>query len=154
MNHKPIHALAMTVVLCTLGLLLHTQAAAQSATTSTKAQGAVPANQPGMMVDQTPSVRLANGNVLIDEAGTVQTQVTNDNGAVETVTISKPTIDVTTRVDENLEAYVTNYTAWLKANPNYADYVSREELELIEAGNWEHLYKLNYYAAQNNSTRK
>ena len=151
MKIKTLTSFAKLVGMLTVCVFLFSQASAQQADANKypAGKGAQRGNEPMLMQSSgTKAVKSANGAATIMDNGDVLIQTTNEKGDAVTETISKPTIDLKSRIETNHDAYVNGYIQWVKSNPNYADFVSPQELSLIQAGDFEHLYKNNYYMAQ------
>ena len=128
----------ITIAACLLltCLLMHSPVTAQHAGKVGSQPGqAQVGSQPAMMLETSSVQRLSNGNVLIDEKGTVQSTQTDENGSTKTVTISRPEIDLSKSVEAGYEAYVEGFIQWMKANPDYANFITAEQLALVNGEN-------------------
>jgi len=100
------------------------------------------------------SIKSANGiTTILDAKGTVKVETIGANGQIETETIAKPSVNTsvligTAEMAADMSIYITNYIHWMKANPEYKNYVSDNELSFINNSDFEHLYKTNYYLSQ------
>lgn len=72
--------------------------------------------------------------------------ITDARGKV--TTYSKPIINLAKPIGFDKDAYIANYTAWLKHCTNYSNYVSAREQKFIATGDYDGLYKSNFIQSQ------
>lgn len=164
-NQRALFIVGLLVLM--LNLLANT-GFAQSANTAPKVINAQPV--PVTLVAETPSQLLVyhggtnaydNPAVFHQETGArklVSTQdasgtrldgtvtVTDARGTV--TTYSKPIINLAKPIGFEKDAYLAQYSAWLKHCSNYSNYVSAREQKFIANGDYEGLYKSNFIQNQ------
>lgn len=126
--------------------------------------GAASAQQRTHTGQQTPSAanpqlnarseRLENGAVLLPD-GAVQVSNTDEQGNPQTITYRLPEVTADTRepLTDVDPKWVEDFKNWISNNPNYANYLSAEEVRFVEADELANIYKLRYYAKQQNDLR-
>ena len=102
-----------------------------------------------------PAERLSNGATVLTD-GSVQVTTVDETGAAQTTTFSKPVVTNVSRepMTEVDAQWVADFKAWVSNNPNYANYLTPEEVKMVEAGNLGGIYKQQYYGAQQAATRE
>lgn len=148
MKQKFFHAAAVLVIMV-LSITLSNQTYAQtSENTGTQPNAVKYSNQAEYM--KTPDAgtnmhKTPTGAVKVEENG----NVTVFNGITQEVTVvAKPVVDLTVPYGSDFDAYVNNYIQWLKANPDFAKFVSARELAFINEGDYTSLFKSNYLYTQ------
>ncbi len=148
MKQKFFHAAAVLMIMV-LSLTLSHQASAQSSENGNTQTNAVKfSNQADYMQPSDPNISLhktPTGATKVDERG----NVTVLNATTQEVTVFvKPLIDLTVPYGSDFDAYVNHYIQWVKANPDFAKFVTAEELAYIQSGDFTSIFKTNYLYAQ------
>lgn len=144
MRTKTTTKLALSACLLLVGLLLHTQASAQQAAKSTARTNVPQSNQPARMAGETNALTPDAG--ATDERGTVQVREIDDNGSVQTKSVGKPSVNTAVEMNSaDAQAFEAGFIQWMKANPNFASYLNSHELSLVQANDFETLYKQSYH---------
>lgn len=143
---------AVVLVILVLSFGLSNQAGAQTTENGTIAPGVKDITQPAYMQEPTGENMkkglTTNGNpMLVDQKGNV-TLITTVDGVTQTTIVSKPVINLNIEAGSDVTSYIENYTLWLKANANFSQYVTAEELDFLNSGNLEGLYRANHLIAE------
>ena len=148
-----------SLVLCFMILvnLLPTTVSAQE-TSGNKPGQAVDGTKPTMMApSSTTNIkadRTQNGAPVIDANGTVTiTEITADGGSKVTV-VSKPTVNIAVENGSDFDSYTAALIEWLKANPDYASYMTPAELDALGKSDFKTVYLLNHLVAEKQLVEK
>lgn len=137
-----------------LCLWVHAQASAQTAASPPRDNAPQHADAPAHMVNVEPAYKTDQGIATVDEKGTVTITAIGDEAAPATITVSRPEVNTSVEFGSDLNSYVDAYITWIKALPDFTQFVSAEERRFIEAGDYETLYKWNHVQSQRSpSTR-
>ena len=142
---------AMVLVILILSFGLTNQVAAQSSENTDTKQAingnhaqymqSLPAGQSVYKnADGSQSTVDANGTV------TVNYQTAGQNQAMVYV---KPAVNTAVEMNEaDMNQFITKYTNWMKANPDFKNFITAAEYSYIQESDMEHLYKSNYMVTQ------
>lgn len=137
-------------VLC---LWVHAQASAQSAASPPTRELPQRADESRYMMATEPSFKTDQGIATIDEKGTMTIAAVDENANPRTIILSRPNVNTAVEYGSDMESYLNEYITWIKALPDFTQFVSAEERRFIEAGDYETLYKWNSVQAQRSSNR-
>lgn len=91
----------------------------------------------------------------VNANGAVTLNYTDATGAQKVAVFVKPTVNTSVEMNEtDMNQYITNYTKWMKANPDYKKFISATENSYIDEGDYQHLYKANYQVSLKQNMNK